>query len=115
MIDIIALTIAEQLGITVTEMRSDSRLRKFVIGRQALSYFLFKNKAVYDNITLEQIGKFLNRHHSSIVVNVQKFGNALDIGYEKEVNLHNHLKESFPTLETAKQYAISKTYSMSKL
>lgn len=97
MIDIIALTIAEQLGITVTEMRSDSRLRKFVIGRQALSYFLIKNKAAYNNITLKKIGEFLKRDHSSIVINVQKFSYALKIGYDKEVNLHNYLIQTFPT------------------
>lgn len=55
-------------GVTKQELKSSSKMAHICLGRHALCYMLRKHHSAM--IPLQEIGRYLNRHHSSIVHSV---------------------------------------------
>lgn len=89
--------ITEEWAITHYNINADdilgkSRLREIVAIRVIISYAM--KQYFEDSVTLERIGKFFKKNHSTIIYNIRKVEEELDYDYllkKMFVSLHDYL------------------------
>lgn len=77
-------TIADYYGISVEEMRSDNRKKELVLAR-SIAMWIAKKSFSW---TLEKIGSFFHKNHSSVIYSLEKFEDNL----KEDVNLKDDLR-----------------------
>ncbi|MBO7084883.1 hypothetical protein J6W20_03090 [bacterium] len=68
-VDKLIKEIANKLNVSIEAIRSENRSKKYVTARSIIAYILRKKK----NMTLTEIGKYLNRSSHSTIINLINF------------------------------------------
>ncbi|MBO6103702.1 hypothetical protein J6P04_01385 [bacterium] len=68
-VDKLIKEIANKLNVSIEAIRSENRSKKYVTARSIVAYILRKKK----NMTLTEIGKYLNRSSHSTIINLINF------------------------------------------
>jgi hypothetical protein len=74
-------------SISETDIMSRERKQSFVLSRQILTYYL-RNRY---NYKLQQIGKFFNTHHTTILNSLSKVANMIDISDSLTISIMSEL------------------------
>src|SRR5690625_152411 len=86
-IDIIISNVCQYYGITVDEIKSHNRHRKFSIPRQVSMYLL---NTMLHNTTRQEIGnQFNNRDHSTVTHDIREDNNQISINHEFKQEIEN--------------------------
>jgi chromosomal replication initiator protein len=80
--------VCDSSGIMPHDIISKNRKREIVIARQLFCYITIK----YFNYTLVQVGRFLNRHHSTVIHSVNAYTDYLQMKYKKETTIYEDAK-----------------------
>ena len=80
--------VSESSMITQGDIIGLSRQRSVAVVR-----FCFMYIAHESGFTLSEIGRFLNRHHSTIIHGVRAFEKFIDIGYKYECRVYEEAKK----------------------
>jgi len=75
-------------GIMPHDIIAITRKREIVIARQLFCYITIK----YFNYTLVQVGRFLNRHHSTVIHSVNAYTDYLQMKYKNETAIYEDAK-----------------------
>jgi chromosomal replication initiator protein len=77
--DLMIKIVAHTCGLTVEQMVSKTRKREIVIPRQICTYFLMKRFNMVNGISSTQIGKKLNKDHSTVLYSVKQVERAIEV------------------------------------
>jgi len=80
--------VCDASGIMPHDIIAITRKREIVIARQLFCYITIK----YFNYTLVQVGRFLNRHHSTVIHSVNAYTDYLQMKYKKETAIYEDAK-----------------------
>jgi chromosomal replication initiator protein len=80
--------VCDASGIMPHDIIAITRKREIVIARQLFCYITIK----YFNYTLIQVGRFLNRHHSTVIHSVNAYTDYLQMKYKKETAIYEDAK-----------------------
>lgn len=69
-IETVAKHVCDEFGITVNELQGKSREQKFVLAREIFATFC----KLFGDVGCVKISKYLNRHYTSIVNSLSKYG-----------------------------------------
>ena len=80
--------VCDASGIMPHDIIAITRKREIVIARQLFCYITIK----YFNYTLVQVGRFLNRHHSTVIHSVNAYTDYLQMKYKNETAIYEDAK-----------------------
>jgi chromosomal replication initiator protein len=80
--------VCDASGIMPHDIIAITRKREIVIARQLFCYITIK----YFNYTLVQVGRFLNRHHSTVIHSVNAYTDYLQMKYKNETTIYEDAK-----------------------
>jgi chromosomal replication initiation ATPase DnaA len=80
--------VCDASGIMPHDIITSTRKREIVIARQLFCYITIK----YFNYTLVQVGRFLNRHHSTVIHSVNAYTDYLQMKYKNETAIYEDAK-----------------------
>ena len=80
--------VCDASGIMPHDIIAITRKREIVIARQLFCYITIK----YFNYTLLQVGRFLNRHHSTVIHSVNAYTDYLQMKYKNETAIYEDAK-----------------------
>lgn len=80
--------VCDASGIMPHDILSKTRKREVVIARQLFCYLTM----TYYNYTLVQVGRFLNRDHSTVIHSVNAYTDYLQMKYKNETAIYEDAK-----------------------
>jgi chromosomal replication initiator protein len=80
--------VCDASGIMPHDIIAITRKREIVIARQLFCYITIK----YFNYTLVQVGRFLNRHYSTVIHSVNAYTDYLQMKYKNETAIYEDAK-----------------------
>ena len=80
--------VCDASGIMPHDIIAITRKREIVIARQLFCYITIK----YFSYTLVQVGRFLNRHHSTVIHSVNAYTDYLQMKYKNETAIYEDAK-----------------------
>lgn len=75
-------------GITLDNIKKKDRTETMVMVRQILMFLLLKNERLY----YSEIGRFLNKDHSTVMWGVKKVENYIDVEDFRFMRVYNNFK-----------------------
>lgn len=73
--EVISETVAEYFNVSINSLKSASRLHEYVEARMILIYLL----KTHTQMSFMGIGRYLNRHHATIMYNFQRCKELIEI------------------------------------